>query len=319
MSDTSARTRVTSVLFLDIAGYSEKPVARQLELKQTFNTALARSLAPIAAADRLILDTGDGAAVTFLNTPEDALFAGLVMQHATDLPLRMGINLGPVRIVRDLNGQTNIIGDGINVGQRVMSFADPGQLLVSRSFYEVVSRISGEYEHLFARVGERQDKHDRPHELYAVELPAAALQQFLEQNCGDNWMTAAGLTRAADEDGAASAAPAHVFNAGEHYMVSGLSRASVQTALDRLAEGGSRVLSPITQVGKKWIATCDQPKASAGCRVEVLGHTRIITGTSASAVSAKLQEMVANGARLVHDIENTGGVWTAVCEVHSGL
>ena len=64
----------------------------------------------------------------------------------------MGINLGPVRLVKDLNGQTNILGDGINVGQRVMSFADPGQLLVSRSFYEVVSRLSDEYENLFTHL-----------------------------------------------------------------------------------------------------------------------------------------------------------------------
>jgi hypothetical protein len=62
----------------------------------------------------------------------------------------------------------NIIGDGINVAQRVMSFADPGQLLVSRSFYEVVSCLSRDYMNLFRHEGSRTDKHVREHEVYSV-------------------------------------------------------------------------------------------------------------------------------------------------------
>jgi len=82
--------------------------------------------------------------------------------------VRLGVNLGPVRLVKDLNGQMNIIGDGINVAQRVMSFADPGQLLVSRSFYEVVSCLSRDYMNLFRHEGARTDKHVREHEVYSV-------------------------------------------------------------------------------------------------------------------------------------------------------
>jgi hypothetical protein len=78
------------------------------------------------------------------------------------------VNLGPVRLVKDLNGQMNIIGDGINVAQRVMSFARPGQLLVSRSFYEVVSCLSRDYLNLFRHEGSRTDKHVREHEVYSV-------------------------------------------------------------------------------------------------------------------------------------------------------
>ena len=82
--------------------------------------------------------------------------------------MRSGVNLGPVRLVKDLNGQMNIIGDGINVAQRVMSFSRPGQLLVSRSFYEVVSCLSRDYANLFHHEGSRTDKHVREHEVYSV-------------------------------------------------------------------------------------------------------------------------------------------------------
>ncbi len=165
----AGRTLVCSVLFLDIAEYSKKPVAEQLQLKQAFNQALGRALEQVASRDRIILDTGDGAAVTFMGDPEDALFASITMRDlAAPVGVRMGVNLGPVRLVKDLNGQMNIIGDGINVAQRVMSFAGPGQLLVSRSFYEVVSCLSRDYASLFQHEGARTDKHVREHDVYSV-------------------------------------------------------------------------------------------------------------------------------------------------------
>jgi class 3 adenylate cyclase len=180
--ESSSRTLVCSVLFLDIAEYSKKAVADQLQLKQAFNLVLAKALEEVPARDRIILDTGDGAAVTFMGDPEDALFSAMsvrdmsatllpgtgILGHAQGLPVRLGVNLGPVRLVKDLNGQMNIIGDGINVAQRVMSFARPGQLLVSRSFYEVVSCLSRDYLTMFRHEGSRTDKHVREHEVYSV-------------------------------------------------------------------------------------------------------------------------------------------------------
>jgi class 3 adenylate cyclase len=167
--DSPGRTLVCSVLFLDIVEYSKKPVADQMELKQAFNKALAKALEHVAPRDRIILDTGDGAAVTFMGDPEDALFAAMAVRDASGgVPVRLGVNLGPIRLVKDLNDQVNIIGDGINVAQRVMSFSSPGQLLVSRSFYEVVSCLSRDYARLFHHEGARTDKHVREHDVYSV-------------------------------------------------------------------------------------------------------------------------------------------------------
>jgi len=179
--ESSSRTLVCSVLFLDIAEYSKKPVAEQLELKQAFNQLLAMAVEQVAPRDRIILDTGDGAAVTFMGDPEDALFAAMTLRNgAGTLPVRLGINLGPVRLVKDLNDQMNIIGDGINVAQRVMSFAAPGQLLVSRSYYEVVSCLSRDYLSLFRHEGSRTDKHVREHEVYSVIGGRPAARHFAD-------------------------------------------------------------------------------------------------------------------------------------------
>ena len=199
--ESSSRTLVCSVLFLDIVEYSKRAVADQLQLKQAFNQILADALDDVPSRDRIILDTGDGAAVTFMGDPEDALFSAMaVRETAGEVPIRMGVNLGPVRLVKDLNGQMNIIGDGINVAQRVMSFARPGQLLVSRSFYEVVSCLSRDYLNLFRHEGSRTDKHVREHEVYSVvgETPAARrVAESAMEITGDtsnvrNWLAGTG-------------------------------------------------------------------------------------------------------------------------------
>src|SRR5215212_8732139 len=182
MAESHNRTLICSVLFVDIVEYSRKPVVEQIALKDRFNELLSHVLRDIPLNDRIILDTGDGAAISFIGDPEDALFVATSLRDAvaslatgaeSDLSTRMGINLGPVRLVKDINGQPNIIGDGINVAQRVMTFAKPGQVLVSRSYYEVVSRLSDESSRLFSYEGARTDKHIREHEVYAVgAIPA---------------------------------------------------------------------------------------------------------------------------------------------------
>jgi class 3 adenylate cyclase len=177
MEHRTNRTFICSVLFLDIVEYSTKSVEEQIWLKERFNALLSETIKDIAVNDRIILDTGDGAALGFLGDPEDALFVAMDLrdsaineQQAPSLPLsiRMGINLGPVKLVKDINQQLNLIGDGINVAQRIMSFADPGKLLVSRSYYEVISCLSQEYASLFSDAGIHADKHIRKHKIYAV-------------------------------------------------------------------------------------------------------------------------------------------------------
>jgi class 3 adenylate cyclase len=188
-SERTSRTFVCTVLFLDIVEYSRKPVAEQLLIKERFNHHVAQAIGDIPLADRIILDTGDGVAVNFLGDPEDALFVALRLSDAfardpgpgQPIQVRAGVNLGPVRLARDINGQPNIIGDGINVAQRVMTFAHPGQVLVSRSYHEVVTRISDEYERLFAYQGSRTDKHVREHEIYELEPATPGVRTLIEK------------------------------------------------------------------------------------------------------------------------------------------
>ena len=179
MNDRINKTSICSIVFLDIIDYSKKPDSEQIDVKNQFNDFINNAIKNIAQNDRIILDTGDGAAIAYMGSPEDALFMALNIRDniiknnesgQSLIHVRFGINLGPVRVVKDINGRPNIIGDGVNVAQRIMSFAQPNQILVSRSYYEITSRLTQEISQMFDYSGVKHDKHVRDHEVYSVRL-----------------------------------------------------------------------------------------------------------------------------------------------------
>jgi hypothetical protein len=292
MAETSSRTLVCSVLYAELVGYAHEPVAEQLRRKRLLGALLAQELVQVPRAERVAHDIEGGAAVAFLADAEAALATAIGVQaDAGGLRLRLGLNLGTVHVVRDLGGGTTIVGEGVNDAQRVAAHAQPGQLLASDGFRAVVSRLSPQHAALFHVVALRSDASRREHELFEVRVERAAQP-----------------ARAASDE-------ASVFDAGPHLMISARERAAVQKALDELSAMGARVLSPITHVGDKWMASCEHPAVRMSeCKVEKLGLTTIVTGPTRQAVQSKVEELVGLGARLQGEIEQAGGEWTAVCD-----
>lgn len=309
MADQATRTLVGSVLFIDIVGYSKKGVADQVKQKRAFNDMLTAALEQVLPRDRVVVDTGDGAAITFLGDPEGALFVGLaVLDKVGEIPVRLGINLGPVSLIKDINGRDNVVGDGINAAERVMSFAGQGQLLVSRSFFEVMSLLSADYASLFKQERSRLDKHNRAHDLFAVTDAVRVGRRVQEAQARLRRSQRRAVPVAEDD------APAQVFDAGTHFIVSARSQAKVQDAVKKLAAEGCQLLSPMAQVGSKWVASVGNPRLTVQAKVETFGFKRVITGPTIEAVRLKLQDLLERGATLVQDAELADGVWTAVCE-----
>jgi class 3 adenylate cyclase len=306
------RTRVCSVLFLDIVDYSRRDVAEQIRLKNIFNLVMSSALGHVEPEERVVVDTGDGAAITFLGDPERALYVALeVFDNVGELPVRMGINLGPVSLMKDLNGSDNVIGDGINVAQRIMSFAGSGELLVSRVFYEIVSRLSDDYAAMFKMEGSRTDKHERAHDLYSVSKAVRVGRRVAgDQLKLKNKRRAGPDTSFTPMD----RKPAQVFDAGTHYMVSGYSEESVREAVHKLTAAGGKLIAPLSQMGRKWLASVSNPRLEIEARVEEMGFTRVITGPTKEAVQLKVEDLLERGSTLVQAPELNDGVWTAVCE-----
>ena len=184
------QTRMAAVVFADLVGFSKKTVPAQLATKEALTSLLQRLVAGYPKTARVVLDTGDGAAVGFLVNPESALALALRLRRelagaADDAllrssDLRLGLNLGPVKVVTDVNGQPNIVGEGINSAERIMSFAEPGSTTASRSFQEAVFYLDPAFQGLFQPLGTRADKHGREHEVFRLTASADAIDAALQ-------------------------------------------------------------------------------------------------------------------------------------------
>src|SRR5438034_4601015 len=106
--------------------------------------------------------TGDGMALVFYNTLEAPVECALEVSSAASehpqLKLRMGIHSGPVSVVTDVSGRSNIAGAGINVAQRVTDCGDAGHILVSKHMAEDLEQYGHWKQHLH-ELGECEVKH----------------------------------------------------------------------------------------------------------------------------------------------------------------
>ena len=163
-----------TIMFLDLVAYSTHSVDQQVAIKTLFNELINKAIGGVDPMSRILLDTGDGAAICFLGDPEEALRSALILRdllvqkYGQKLSMRVGLHIGPVRMLMDINNRVNVVGDGINVAQRIMDFSSANQITVSRAYFDVISRISDGADRMFEYLGPRFDKHKRPHEIYAL-------------------------------------------------------------------------------------------------------------------------------------------------------
>ena len=126
------------VLFIDIVGYSKLLTSEQRERQQELNRTVRETeqFRAAEAAGKLVrVPTGDGMVLAFFTSPDAPLRCAVAISHALQgtkqLPLRMGIDSGPVDPVEDVNDKPNLAGAGVNIAQRVMNCGDAGHILLS--------------------------------------------------------------------------------------------------------------------------------------------------------------------------------------------
>jgi len=175
---TDNRTWLASVLFLDIVGYTKVPVDQQMAIKLHFSSIVTPQVRDFKADECLQLDTGDGCAICYLGDPERIYSIAIALQSAfrelasaqqpISYQVRLGLNLGPIKIVDGISGEKNCVGSGINDAQRIMDFAEVNQLLVSKSYFDIVSNMSAIYLEELIPAGSRADKHNKVHEIFEL-------------------------------------------------------------------------------------------------------------------------------------------------------
>ncbi len=204
-ADKARKNVLGTVMVLTLVGYSRQTVDHQVVLKERFKELMTKVLKGVPEDSRIVVDTSDGAATCFLGDPEEALQSAMLLRslllqkYGQMLSVRIGMHLGPIRIIFDVNHRANVVGDGINVAQRIVAFSHPNQIVVSRAYYDVISRITDNAIGMFSALGPHLDEHLRSHEIYAVldaqSRPAqAAVQRSSEFENTASFAALASLT-----------------------------------------------------------------------------------------------------------------------------
>lgn len=169
---------LASVIALKIHEFTRRPVADQARLKSQLEALVALAIQPLPAADRIVLEMPDGAAVVVLGGAQAALEVAERSQAAAgDLPLCIGVNQGPVMPASDPLRGPGLIGDGLAAGVTLANAATPGHFLASRSFHDTLEADAPGRADELQRAGVFTDPQVRTHELFTLDRHAASARR----------------------------------------------------------------------------------------------------------------------------------------------
>ena len=169
MADEPQSRRLTTIVALDVAGYSARTEAD--EAKTTAEVAaLSGVIEGISRTHggRVFNTAGDGFMLEF-GSSLAAVEAALALAEQCEPKVRVGVHLGDV--VVQPNG--DLLGHGVNVAARLMARSDPGSALVSA---DVRRTIRGPLaERLVSRGSLQLDKMAETIEAFALVAVASAI------------------------------------------------------------------------------------------------------------------------------------------------
>jgi hypothetical protein len=169
--------------FVDIVGLSDTAMSTKTQIKkievlnQCISECHAFKSVPIETI--LLLPTGDGCCIGFLQGPELPLMLAvelhqkLAVYNKAKIPsetvrIRIGLHSGNCFIVNDLLGNKNTWGPGIIYARRVMDFGDDAHIMMSPTMAEGLRTLSDEYRQIIHPVHDVILKHGYTMLLYSV-------------------------------------------------------------------------------------------------------------------------------------------------------
>jgi hypothetical protein len=183
VSDISPNLVHANFFFVDIVGLSDPSMSTMIQIKKI--KMLNKCIISCEAFKRtpkdtlIVLPTGDGMAIGFLQGPElplrlaIELHANLAKYNKGRLPaetirIRIGIHSGPVFLVKDILGNNNVWGPGIIIARRIMDIGDDGHILLGRRIAEDLREISDEYKSIIRPLYDYTTKHSQKLFLYTA-------------------------------------------------------------------------------------------------------------------------------------------------------
>lgn len=143
--------RLAAVAFLDIVGYTALMSIDENNTHLRWMKILNEVIRPRISQyrGRLVKLTGDGVLAEFSSALDAVEWAQDIQRltpsvqlersgHPPSIALRIAINLGDIIVT-----ESDIYGDGVNVAARLQEHAEPGNVLLSESVYDVVRGTVG--------------------------------------------------------------------------------------------------------------------------------------------------------------------------------
>ena len=169
-------------IFVDIVGLAGTArVAEQIGKIKQLNKIMesCEIIQNTEPSSMIALPSGDGICIGFLQGPELPLMLAMELHRKLNtynqgkppeevLQVRIGVNDGPVYVVKDVMGNQNIWGPGIIIARRVMDIGDAGHILVSQKMAETLRELSDEYKVLIKPLHDYNFKHGLTMLLYSV-------------------------------------------------------------------------------------------------------------------------------------------------------
>src|SRR3970282_619885 len=84
------------------------------------------------------------------------------------LLIRVGIDMGPVYVIKDINDMDNVWGPGIILTRRVMDLAGDMNIFASARIAEDTRKLSSEYKEIMHPIGDYHIKHGEELQLYNI-------------------------------------------------------------------------------------------------------------------------------------------------------
>src|SRR3990172_8185041 len=181
--DVQTLTKTFHWFFTDIvAGSNPKiPTKDQVRKIVVLNELISRTetFDKRDPASTVILPTGDGMAIGFSDSPEKPIRLSIELHKLLNrynekrsgiekLLIRIGIDMGPVYVVKDLNGKDNVWGPGIILTRRVMDLAGDMNIFASAKIAESTRKLSPEYMEIIHPIGDYHIKHGEELQLYNI-------------------------------------------------------------------------------------------------------------------------------------------------------
>ena len=154
-----------SLGFVESSSENEtKQVVLTKHIQHLFNLAVKH----INKTNRIAIVAGNSAEISFTGPSEDAVLLATDIfnmvstsnKHcSTKLIPRIGIHLETISMVENVSEHPKTIRNGINVAKQLMNLAKPNEILVSHSFYEIISLANQSHITLYKEVVIKHDQH----------------------------------------------------------------------------------------------------------------------------------------------------------------